>query len=263
MAGCVGDDALGRAMRDALAGVDVSAVRTVDAPTGVSVGLARPGDRAVLTALGALAEFRAEDVPAALLAEARHVHVASPFLQPGLDVAAIAARAAGTTSLDPGWDPHERWDVAWEGFDVLLPNAQEVQRLAGEDDVEAAARRLAAKGPLVVVKMGAEGALAAGSAAAGAAADGADPASSPPAGAGAEPSAAAGDVVRVAAPRVDPVDATGAGDSFDAGFLAARLAGEDLAGALALGCACGALSTRAAGGTAGQPTLAEARSFRV
>ena len=61
--------------------------------------------------------------------------------------------------------------------------------------------------------------------------------------------------------RVDPVDATGAGDSFDAGFLAARLAGEDLAGALALGCACGALSTRAAGGTAGQPTLAEARSF--
>ena len=70
-------------------------------------------------------------------------------------------------------------------------------------------------------------------------------------------------VARRCAPRVEPVDATGAGDSFDAGFLAARLAGEGLAGALALGCACGALSTRAAGGTAGQPTLAEARSFRV
>ena len=63
------------------------------------------------------------------------------------------------------------------------------------------------------------------------------------------------------APRVEPVDATGAGDSFDAGFIAARLAGEGLARALALGCACGALSTRAAGGTAGQPTLAEAQSF--
>jgi sugar/nucleoside kinase (ribokinase family) len=62
---------------------------------------------------------------------------------------------------------------------------------------------------------------------------------------------------------VDPVDATGAGDSFDAGFITARLAGEDLAAALALGCACGALSTRAAGGTAGQPTLAEARSFHA
>jgi sugar/nucleoside kinase (ribokinase family) len=231
MAGCVGDDALGRAMLAALDGVDVSAVRVGAQPTGVSVGLARPGDRAVLTALGALAELRAEDVPDGLLASARWVHVASPFLQPGLDVAAIAARAAGTTSLDPGWDPSERWELAWQGFDVLLPNAQEAQRLAGEQDVEAAARTLAAAGPLVVVKLGADGALADGG-------------------------------VRVAAPLVDPVDATGAGDSFDAGFLAARLAGEDLASALALGCACGALSTRAAGGTAGQPTLAEARSFR-
>jgi ribokinase len=245
IAGCVGDDALGRAMLAALDGVDVSAVRMGAEPTGVSVGLARPGDRAVLTALGALAEFRAEHVPDALLAAARWVHVTSPFLQPGLDVAAVAARAAGTTSLDPGWDPHERWELAWEGFDVLLPNAQEAQRLSGEDDAEAAARRLAAQGPTVVVKRGADGALAVGG--------GADRA---------VPSEAGDrDVVRVAAPPVDPVDATGAGDSFDAGFLAARLAGEDLAGALALGCACGALSTRAAGGTAGQPTLAEARSF--
>jgi ribokinase len=245
IAGCVGDDALGRAMLAALDGVDVSAVRVGAEPTGVSVGLARPGDRAVLTALGALAEFRAEHVPDALLASARWVHVTSPFLQPGLDVAAVAARATGTTSLDPGWDPHERWELAWEGFDVLLPNAQEAQRLSGEDDAEAAARRLAAQGPTVVVKRGADGALAVGG--------GADRA---------VPSEAGDrDVVRVAAPPVDPVDATGAGDSFDAGFLAARLAGEDLAGALALGCACGALSTRAAGGTAGQPTLAEARSF--
>ena len=139
MAGCVGDDALGRAMLAALEGVDVSAVRVGAEPTGVSVGLARPGDRAVLTALGALAEFRAEHVPDALLASARWVHVASPFLQPGLDVAAIAARAAGTTSLDPGWDPSERWELAWEGFDVLMPNAQEARRLSGVEDVHGAA----------------------------------------------------------------------------------------------------------------------------
>ena len=58
---------------------------------------------------------------------------------------------------------------------------------------------------------------------------------------------------------VATVDATGAGDSFDAGFLAARLGGQAAARALALACACGALSTRALGGTAAQPTLAEAR----
>ena len=236
MAGCVGDDALGRAMLEALDGVDVSAVRVVSEPTGVSVGLARPGDRAVLTALGALAQFRAEDVPDALLASARWVHVASPFLQPALDVGAIAARAAGTTSLDPGWDPRER--VAARVGGLRRAAAQRAGgAAAGGGEATWKRRRggLAAKGPTVVVKLGAEG--AAGALGGG---DG---------------------VVRVAAPRVEPVDATGAGDSFDAGFLAARLAGEGLSAALALGCACGALSTRAAGGTAGQPTLAEAQSF--
>jgi sugar/nucleoside kinase (ribokinase family) len=259
MAGCVGDDVLGRAMLDALGGVDTAAVRRADAPTGISVGLARPGDRAVLTALGALAVFRAEDVPSDLLAAARWVHVASPFLQPALDVAAIAARAAGTTSLDPGWDPSERWDLAWQGFDVLMPNAQEAQRLSGEEDVEAAATALAARGPLTVVKAGEAGALAApGEPTSNAAAESAS------GNAAAESAArsASAEILRAAAPRVDPVDATGAGDSFDAGFIAARLAGEDLGAALALGCACGALSTRAAGGTAGQPTLEEARSLR-
>ena len=63
------------------------------------------------------------------------------------------------------------------------------------------------------------------------------------------------------APRVDAVDSTGAGDSFDAGFLAGWLRGDDLNAALTLACACGALSTRRAGGTAAQPTLDEARAF--
>ena len=54
------------------------------------------------------------------------------------------------------------------------------------------------------------------------------------------------------------VDSTGAGDSFDAGFLAAFLAHEPLQRCLEIGNACGALSTLAIGGTASQPTMAEA-----
>jgi sugar/nucleoside kinase (ribokinase family) len=66
-------------------------------------------------------------------------------------------------------------------------------------------------------------------------------------------------VIRVS-PRFDvvPVDTVGAGDSFDAGLLAGVLRGESIERALVIGCACGALSTRAAGGTAAQPTLADA-----
>jgi sugar/nucleoside kinase (ribokinase family) len=230
----------------AQAGVDTSAViRDPDAPTGVSVGLVDDDDRAMLTATGALSRLRAADVPRGLIAAARHVHVSSPFLQDGLrpGLAALTANAR-SASLDPGWDPRERWDVALDGFDVLLPNAQEALALAGRGDggakaargvadAEAAARHLARDRRMVVVKLGPEGALAVRD----------------------------GEAVRVRAPVVDAVDGTGAGDSFDAGFLAAHLRGDDLADALALGCACGALSTRRPGGTAAQPTLEEARAL--
>ena len=54
------------------------------------------------------------------------------------------------------------------------------------------------------------------------------------------------------------VDTTGAGDSFDAGFVAAMLGGESLERCVAIANACGALSTRAAGGIDGQPTMQEA-----
>jgi ribokinase len=234
----VGDDPLGTVMIETLnaTGVDTRAViRTAGAPTGICVHLARPDDRAMLTALGALSRLRVEDVPDGLLGAARHVHVSSPFLQDGLrpGLRALAGKAR-SSSLDTGWDPRERWDVELDAFDVLLPNAEEVLRLAGRDDgdVEAAARDLARRGPVVVVKLGEEGALAT---------DG-------------------GEIVRAAGRPVEVVDATGAGDSFDAGFLAGRLNGDDLETALALACACGALSTQRAGGTAGQPTLAEARA---
>lgn len=239
MVACVGDDPLGRVIREELAaaGVDVGAVRAVDAPTGVSVGLVREDDRTMLTATGALAHLRPEDVPDEMLDHARHVHIASPFLQDGLvpGLRALTERVGGTTSLDPGWDPRERWDVPVDAFDILLPNAEEALRLAGlqDGDVEAAARTLAARGPLVVVKLGPDGALA----------------------------VRGGKTTRVAAPSVDVVDSTGAGDSFDAGFLAAWVAGETLEAALTLACACGALSTRRAGGTAAQPTLDEARAL--
>ncbi len=58
----------------------------------------------------------------------------------------------------------------------------------------------------------------------------------------------------------DPVDSVGAGDSFDAGFVAAVLHGLDLPAALSFAAACGALSPRAHGGTAAQPTWDEARA---
>jgi sugar/nucleoside kinase (ribokinase family) len=248
LAGLVGPDQFGEFMLRAASerGVDVSGVVVdADVRTGLTVVLARPGDRAILTFPGAIAAMSAQRVDAALLARARHVHVAAFFLQTALAAGLAellgAVRAGGaTTSVDPNWDPSERWDGGLRELlpliDLLLPNAVEACRLAETDDPAGAAATLAAAGPLVAVKLGADGALAV-------------------VGGG-------GGVVHAAPPQrvVDAMDAVGAGDSFDAGLLCALLGGRPLEDSLAFACACGTLSMRAAGGTAGQPTLAEARA---
>ncbi|MFH8467890.1 carbohydrate kinase family protein [Streptomyces sp. NPDC017991] len=273
-AGRIGDDDAGRFVRAALhdRGVDTGALR-VDRTlaTPLTVVLTRPdGDRAILTSPGTLTATGPEDVPESLLGAARHVHAASYFLLPRLAAALPelfgTARARGaTTSLDTNDDPSGGWapDALPDALavtDFLLPNAQEAMALsaaassrtsssrtgssssgswspgsssaagAAPESVEAAAAALAAYGPHVIVKNGPDGAVAH---------DGSI-------------------LLRTDGIPARPVDTVGAGDSFDAGFVAAHLRGLSTADALALAAACGALSTRAHGGTPSQPTWDEA-----
>jgi sugar/nucleoside kinase (ribokinase family) len=244
--GVVGDDPMGRFMLDAMRarGIDIASCRVdPEVPTGASVILTSGADRAILTASGTMPLLRDEDVPDALVGRARHLHVGSLFLldalRPRLAVRLAAARAAGlTTSVDCNWDPRETWDGGiWDILretDVFLPNEAEVRRIAGIGDVVVAAMALVAAGPRVVaVKCGMDGAIAV---------------------------ERDGTVTRVPSLSVDAVDTTGAGDSFDAGFLTGFLAGRAVGDCLALGVAAGALSTVRVGGTASQPTLAEAEA---
>ncbi len=244
--GVVGDDPMGRFMLDAMRarGVDVTGCRVDRAvPTGASVILTSGTDRAILTAPGTVPLLRDDDIPEALVARARHLHVGSVFLldalRPRLAGRLAAARRAGlTTSADCNWDPRETWDGGlWDVLretDVFLPNAAEAARIAGTDDVEAAARALVAAGPsLVAVKYGTDGAFAV---------------------------ERDGTLTRVPALAVEAVDTTGAGDSFDAGFIAGFLDGRSVRDCLALGVAAGSLSTLGIGGTGAQPTLAAAEA---
>ncbi|MGC3993847.1 MAG: carbohydrate kinase family protein [Propionicimonas sp.] len=234
----VGDDVFGdrtRALLDA-AGVDTGLLRTVPGATGLSVILSEGGDRSILTLPGAMATLSASDVRAAVgQGRATHLHVAAYFLVPGFaewlpEVLAEAKASGLTTSLDPNWDPRQSWTGVAECLpyvDVLLPNAAEAVALAGDaaaSDAVAAARLLAARGPLVVVKDGAAGGFA----------------------------VVGDDVVRAPGLVVDVVDTTGAGDSFDAGFLVAWLEGREQADCLAWAAVAGSLSTTGTGGTGRQ-----------
>lgn len=240
--GVCGDDVFGKFMLDEMSdrGVDVRhVIIRPDGQTGLSVILNNRSDRAILTHSGLIAELRASDVPDALLSQSRHLHVASYFLQAKLqpDLPDLFRRGHSlglTTSLDPNYDPSEQWtglDELLSVTDVFLPNQTEALSITKSSDVESASRMLAAKVKLVTVKLGADGALA-----------------------------CENDLVtRANSIPVNAVDAVGAGDSFDAGFMYGYLNNWQIERSLRLACVCGALSTQQAGGTNGQPTLEEAK----
>jgi sugar/nucleoside kinase (ribokinase family) len=242
--GVCGDDLFGHFILEELSGrgVDISNVTVVPAgQTGLSVILNRTsgqGDRAILTHPGLIAALEADVVTDALLRQSRHLHVASYFLQTGLqpglaDLLARAHALALSTSLDTNWDPSGKWlgfDKLLKEVDIFLPNEKEAQALTEMGSLESAVSLLAQKCGTVVVKLGAQGALACRN----------------------------GETRRSPALNMQVVDTIGAGDTFDAGFLYGHLNGWSLERSLSLAAACGSLSTRRAGGTAAQPTLEEA-----
>jgi ribokinase len=224
----------------AAAGVAVEHVlRRPGVPTGLSVVLSGGDDRAILTLPGAIPTLTVDEVLRSLSRLAgtgvTHVHVCSLFLQPGLMAGVnrllVEASSLGlTTSLDTNGDPARRWQGVQELLpllDVLFPNRAEVIALGQDDDPYVAGARLADHGPLIVVKNGALGAFAV---------------------------TAAGERLEVSGEPVAAVDATGAGDSFDAAFLDAWLDDLPLAECVRRAVVAGALSVRALGGTAGQAT---------
>jgi sugar/nucleoside kinase (ribokinase family) len=239
--GVVGEDLFGGYMLEALRerGVDTSPVlRDPSQPTGLSVILSRGADRAILTHPGSMAALNAGQVTDALLGQSRHLHIASYFLQTGLQpglpgLFERAHRLGLTTSLDTNWDPAEGWEGVTEllpWIDVFLPNEAEAIAISDEMDLQTAGEKLASYGPLVVIKRGAEGAAAFQ---------------------GGRRWAARAETVDASSGLVDQV---GAGDNFDAGFLRGWLLGLSVDECLNLGCRCARSSLFAAGGIAAQLT---------
>ncbi len=238
--GALGDDDFGRLIRERLIvlGIDVAHVATsAKGKTPLGLNLSVGDDRAMMTVLGCLAEVGFDRVPSNLPELTRHLHVAGFFLleslQPHWPGVLRAARAGGvTTSLDTNWAPAGDWQKVYAllpHIDIFLPNESEAMAITGQPSLEQAGRALANCCPLTVIKRGKHGALAF-------------------TGESVHPMEIPLELIR----HLAVMDTTGAGDSFDAGFLWAWLQKMSISASLELGIRCGTASTTRAGGIAGQ-----------
>ena len=214
------------------AGVDITnIIETADNYTGITVAMSYGDDRAMVTYPGAMSDLTVDDITDAHLRSAQHMHVSSIFLQEGLlpGIVPLFRRAKEmgmTTSLDPQWDPHEKWNVDLEALlpfvDIFLPNEAELMNMTGTKTITAGIDKILPFAHHIVVKQGVRGA------------------------------SLFYENSRIDMPAFlneNVVDAIGAGDSFNSGFINAFIQGKSLKTCMERGAVTGAINTTAAGGT--------------
>ena len=232
--GKVGDDQFADLIHSSLnrKKVDTGYVfRSAELQTGSTVVLNYGMDRANVTYPGAMESLTEKEVRDDILTSAGHMHVSSIFLQPGIKQNLIRlfqrAKSFGlTTSLDPQWDPFEKWDIDLEGLlpyvDVFLPNRKELMCLTKTETVDDGINAIREFANILAVKDGENGAILCHN----------------------------GVITKINAFLNEEVaDCIGAGDSFDAGFISQFIKGVPLKECLRFANLTGAVNTTRSGGT--------------
>jgi sugar/nucleoside kinase (ribokinase family) len=233
--GKIGNDIFGHFCKDQLneKGVDTSMlIQSDDLKTGATIVLNFGEDRAMITHQGSMKHLGINDITKEILDTAGHLHFSSYFLQPGFkntldDLFKMAKESGLSTSLDVQWDPEEQWNFDFKKIlpyvDIFFPNEAELLNLTAKDSIDTALNTIADYGEFILVKKGREGSL-----------------------------------LRYHNKIVDArcfpndkvVDAIGAGDSFNAGYIFKFIRGFSPEDCQTFGNLIGAISTTAAGGTA-------------
>lgn len=123
--------------------------------------------------------------------------------------------------------------TALRSIDIFAPNHDEALKLTGEQKIEDALVRLAEYAPMVVIKLGQDGAIA----------------------------RRKEEQVHIPGIPTHVIDTTGAGDNFDCGFLYGLLHGYSLQDCLRCGNFCGSRSTTADGGWEASPTASQVKEY--
>jgi len=242
LASTVGKDPWGEWLANRLdqMSVDTRQLITIkEQPTATTLSLVRTdGERALLTHNGASEDHDLGSVDLDSLGEGDWLLVASLFLvgaysgDPLKRVTEEAHSRGARVAMDLAWDCTGDWDLdrlAADTADIILGNDKEIKAVACATDLDAAIEKLMATGiRSLVVKMGPEGARVVTQ-------DGLD--------------------VTVPAPDVEPINATGTGDVFNAALMVALSEGREMEEAVRFACAAGAV--RVAGGCHKFPTREE------
>jgi len=243
--GKLGNDELGKIVINTLKqrNVDIRGIKiNSDVKTGITVVLSFPEDYAMITHMGAMEHFSIDDIDFEYLKKATHMHFSNLYLQPTMKKKAATlfkkAKELGlTTSLDPGWDPNEDWDddiySVLEFVDVFMPNEQEALYIAGTDSMEEALNKFEKYCEVSIVTQGSKGSIC----------------------------RSEGKTIQTKVFPAQVKDTTGAGDSFNAGFLSKWINDADLKTCIRNGSACGAIATTQLGGSTASPNQIELKAF--
>ncbi len=232
--GKVGDDANGKLCMQSLKkmGVHTNYISvSTEKNTGATLILNYDQDRANITYCGAMALFTQADIPWDHISEFDHVHLSNFFVQEGIreDIVQIFKRLKEykvSTSLDTQWDVLERWDFDYKTclpyVDFFLPNESELLALTGCDSIEKAIAAVQDSTNYLALKMGTSGSWGMHK----------------------------NELYKTKAFSPETfVDAIGAGDSFNAGFITHFLETQNFQESLVNGNLMGAVNTTATGGT--------------
>ncbi len=232
--GKIGNDPFGQLVIDSLnkKKVDTNFImKDEKLNTGATIILNFSEDRAMVTYPGAMNLLTINDIDEKILRSAKHLHFSSCYLQPGIKndlhrLFRLAKSLGLTTSFDMQWDPSEKWDMSYKEIlpyvDVFLPNENELLNLTKSDSIDIALNKIKDYSNIIVVKMGSKGAFL---------------------------SFKTESFFLESFFNNEVVDAIGAGDSFNAGFIFKFINKSTLRECLQFGNLMGAVNTTAAGGT--------------
>jgi len=243
--GLVGKDSFGDLVCSSLEakGVATHFIGKGETPTGATICMNYGEDRANLTYQGSMDVMGFDQIDQSVFKLAKHIHLSSLFMQSALlrdihKVLDAAAENGCTVSLDTQWDPMEKWALDYPAvlpkITVFMPNEKELCALTGKASLEdAIAEVLPYLGGIMLVKCGSKGSLLVKK-----------------------------DGSRKLLPAFlnkNVVDAIGAGDSFNSGFVSAFVKGLSPEECQKTGNLTGAVNTTAAGGTGAFTSLEDVR----